>query len=155
MPVEGLDRLRRKFKRLPQLAREEIRKAMEQSASEIVAMMKSLVPVASGDLQESIGWTWGEAPEGAMVIGKVRGNQRGRDNPQITIYAGGGDAFYARMVEFGTSPFTNGGKFAGSENPGTAAQPYFFPSWRAGRKRAKGRVTRAINKAAKRAAAGG
>jgi HK97 gp10 family phage protein len=153
--IKGLASLRRKLKRLPQLAEEEISKAMEQSANEIVALMKSLAPVASGDLQNSIAWTWGDAPEGAMVLGKVRQKGRGAGNLVITIYAGGGDAFHARFVEFGTSPFTNGGLYAGSENPGTAAQPFFYPSWRAGRKRAKGRVTRAINKSAKRAAAGG
>lgn len=155
MAIQGLASLRRKLERLPQLAEEEISKAMVQSADEIVALMKSLAPTKSGDLENSIAWTWGDAPTGSMVIGKVRQKGRGAGNLQITLYAGGGDAYYARFVEFGTSPFTNGGLFAGSENPGTVAQPFFYPAFRAGRKRAKGRVTRAINKSAKRAAAGG
>lgn len=153
--IQGLDRLRRKLRALPKAAEEEISKAMEQSANEIVALAKSLAPVDGGDLRESIGWTWGDAPKGSITLGKVRKGGRGAGNLQITIYAGGGDAFYARMIEFGTAPHLNGGLFAGSEHPGTAAQPFFYPSWRAGRKRARSRVTRAITKSAKRVAAGG
>ncbi|MET3924603.1 HK97-gp10 family putative phage morphogenesis protein [Devosia sp. 2618] len=153
--VIGLDRLKRKLAALPKLAEEEISKAMIQSAEEIVAMAKSLAPQDSGDLINSIGWTWGDAPKGAMVLGKVKSSGRGAGNLQITVYAGGGDAFYARFVEFGTSPRVNGGQFAGSSHPGTSAQPFFYPSYRATRKRAKGRVTRAITRSAKRAAAGG
>lgn len=155
MAVQGLDRLQKKLKRLPVLAEQEISKAMEQSADEIVRLAKSLAPVDDGDLQMSISWTWGEAPKGSMVLGKVKAQGRGAGNLQITVFAGGGDAFYARFVEFGTSAHLNAGQFAGSEHPGTAAQPFFYPAYRAVRKRAKGRVTRAINKSAKRAAAGG
>jgi len=152
MAVLGLTRLNRKLKAMPEAAKAEIAKAMEQSAKEIVALAKSLAPVDDGDLRDSIGWTWGAAPQGAVTLGKVKASG---GNLVITVYAGGGDAFYARFVEFGTAPHLNDGRFAGSEHPGTAAQPFFYPSWRAGRKRAKGRVTRAITKAAKRVAAGG
>lgn len=151
--VQGLNRLKRKLKRFPAVVEQEIRAAMEQSATEIVALAKSLAPVDDGDLQRSIGWTWGAAPEGAIVLGKVKSSRSG--NMVITVYAGGGDAFHARFVEFGTAPHVNGGRFAGSQNPGTAAQPFFYPAYRATRKRAKGRITRAVNKAAKQVAAGG
>jgi len=150
--VLGLDRLRRKLKRFPEAVEAEIKAAMEVSANEIVAMMKSLVPVDGGALRDSIAWTWGAAPKGSMTIGRV---QSGSGNLVITIYAGGGDAFYAFMVEFGSAPHLNGGRFQGSQHPGVAAQPFFFFSFRALRRRAKGRVTRAINKAAKQVAAGG
>lgn len=124
--VLGLDRLRKKLKRFPDVVQAEIRKAMETSANEIVALAKSLVPVDGGTLRDSIGWTYGDAPEGAMVLGRVQSSRSG--NLVITIYAGGGDAFYARFVEFGTAPHVNGGRFAGSANPGTSAQPFFYPS---------------------------
>ena len=39
--------------------------------------------------------------------------------------------------------------------PGTTAQPFFYPAYRAVRKRVKGRVTRSITKSAKKVAAGG
>lgn len=151
--VLGLDRLRRKLKRFPEAVEAEIKAAMEVSANEIVALAKSLAPSESGDLRNSIAWTYGDAPKGAIVLGKVKASKSG--NLKITVYAGGPDAFYARFIEFGTAPHINGGRFAGSNNPGTAAQPFFYPAYRASRKRAKGRVTRAVNTAAKRIAAGG
>ncbi|ODT82450.1 MAG: hypothetical protein ABS76_07465 [Pelagibacterium sp. SCN 64-44] len=153
--IQGLDRLKRKLTVLPDKAREAIAKAMEQGAEEVVALAKSLVPIDNGTLRDSIGWTWGDAPKGSMVLGTVRQSGRGAGNMVITIFAGGRDAFYAAWVEFGTSPHTNEGLYAGSQHPGTPAQPYFYPSWRAVRKRVRGRVTRAINKSAKQVAAGG
>ena len=150
--VQGLDRLRKKLQRFPAIVEQEIRAAMEASANEMVALMKSLVSVKSGTLRDSIGWTWGEAPKGSMTIGRVRSRT---GNLVITIYAGGGDAFYAWIVELGSAPHLNGGRFAGSQHPGTAVQPFFFVSFRALRRRARSRVTRSINRAAKRTAAGG
>lgn len=151
--ILGLDRLKKKLRRFPSVVEAEIRAAMEVSANEIVALAKSLAPADSGTLRNSIAWTYGDAPQGSIVLGKVKGSQSG--NLKITVYAGGPDAYYARFIEFGTAPHINGGRFAGSANPGTAAQPFFYPAYRATRKRAKGRVTRAVNKAAKRVAAGG
>jgi HK97 gp10 family phage protein len=136
MAIQGLSRLQRKLKALPEAVIAELRPAMEQGAAEIVSLAKSLVPVESGELRDSIGWTWGAAPEGSMVLGQV-----GRGNLRITVYAGNSQAFYARWVEFGTSQ--------------AGARPFFYPAYRAVRKRVKGRVTRAITKSAKRVAAGG
>ena len=151
MAVIGLDRLRRKLtKTIPEAAQRRIREAMEQSANEAVALMKSLAPKQSGDLADSIGWTWGDAPKGSIALATSK-NKSG--NMRITIYAGGGDAYYARFVEFGTSPHVNGGLYAGSQHPGTPAQPFFYPGWRVVRRRVKGKVTRAIKAAAKEAAA--
>lgn len=148
--VLGLDRLRRKLQKFPAAVKAEISAAMEQSAVEIVSLAKSLAQ--SDRVRDSIGWTWGDAPTGSIAIGGVSGPS---GNLKITIYAGGDDAFMARWEEFGTAPHINGGRFAGSQHPGTPARPYFYVSYRANRKRAKGRITRAINKAAKRVAAGG
>lgn len=126
---------------MPEATRVEIRAAMEQSANEIVDVMRNLAPVDSGDLRNSINWTWGEAPSGALVLGKTRKSMAAKAGLSLTIYAGGGSEFYARFVEFGTVNMP--------------AQPFFYPSWRLGRKRARGRVSRAVNKAAKKVAAGG
>ena len=142
----------RKLKAFPPKAETLIRKAMEDSADEIVRQMKSLAPVSSGDLQMSISWTWGDAPKGSLKIGQIKSAE---GNMRITIFAGGGDAYYARMVEFGTKAHTAGGKFAGAKIPAIPAQPFFYVSFRAGKKRAKGRVTRVMNKAAKEIAANG
>jgi HK97 gp10 family phage protein len=149
--IEGLKRLQAKLDRLPAKVKTRIREAMEAGAEEIVSMAKSLVPVNTGSLRDSIGWTWGRAPKGAMTIGTVEATG---GELTITIYAGSSDAFWARWIEFGTSQHVNAGLYAGSEHPGTSAQPFFYVSFRANRKRVKSRITRAINKAAKEVAAG-
>jgi HK97 gp10 family phage protein len=155
--IQGLDRLNRKLAQLPMVARKRIREAMEQGADEIVAMMKALVPEKSGDLKDSIAWTWGAAPKGALTLATVRGRgvrSTGSENT-ITIYAGNAEAYYARFVEFGTAAHTAGGMFAGATIPAIPASPFFFVSYRANRKRVKSKITRAVNKAAKEVAAGG
>jgi len=149
--IEGLDRLNRKLRALPIVAQKRIREAMAQGADEIVAMMKSLCPTDSGDLRDSIAWTWGKAPKGAMTLAKV--TQTGGENT-LTIYAGNAEAWYSRFVEFGTAAHTAGGIFAGATIPAISAQAFFFPSYRANKRRVKSRITRAINKAAKEVAAG-
>jgi len=135
----GLARLDRKLKRLPELAKAEIKAAMETAAEEITATMRRLVPISpgGGDLHDSIGWTWGKAPKGAGLVASVKSRLAG--DLTITIYAGNAKAFYARWQEFGTV--------------NQPAQPFFFVAYRANRKSAKRRINGAIRKAAKKVAA--
>ena len=143
--VQGLAQLNRKLTvTIPNRVRKATRDAMEKGADELVAMMKRLVPVDQGDLRDSIGWTWGEAPRYAQKIAAVKAQD---GDLSITIYAGNTKVRYAHLVEFGTKAHINGGKFEGTQNPGTTAQPFFYVSWRTMRKRIKGRVTRAMKKA--------
>jgi HK97 gp10 family phage protein len=151
MAILGLKSLNRKLKALPALAGAAIKLAMEQGADEIVAMMKRLVPVDNGDLRDSIGWTWGDAPTYSQRIGAVKSKT---GNLKITIFAGNSKVRYAHLVEFGSAPHINGGMFAGTQNPGAKAQPFFFVAFRALRRRTKSRITRAINKSAKQIASG-
>lgn len=51
----------------------------------------------------------------------------------VAVKAGSDAAFYARFVEFGTQR--------------TPAQPFFFPAYRALRKRIRARISRAVRKA--------
>lgn len=150
--IKGLDRLNRKLAKLPAVAKQMIRQAMEAKANEIVAMMKNLVPVDDGTLRDSIGWTWGKAPKGSLTLASVQAT--GDSDMTLTIYAGNKDAFYARWVEFGTARHENGGLFAGSIHPGTTAQPFFFVSWRANKRRTVRAVRKASRDAAKKVAAG-
>ena len=150
--IQGLDRLKRKLAKLPAVAKQMIRKAMEAKANEIVAMMKNLVPVDDGTLRDSIGWTWGKAPKGSLTLASVQAT--GDSDMTLTIYAGNKEAFYARWVEFGTARHENGGLFAGSIHPGTTAQPFFFVSWRANKRRTVRAVRKASRDAAKKVAAG-
>lgn len=150
--ILGLAKLHRKLQRMPEIAKARIQQAMETGANEIVAMMKSLVAVDSGDLRDSIGWTWGKKPKYAQAIATVKSKMA--NDLTLTIYAGNERVRYAHLVEFATKAHVNGGMFAGTKHPGTNAQPFFFVSWRALRRRTKSRVSRAINKAAKEVATG-
>lgn len=142
--IIGLAKLHKKLQRMPDIAKARIRAAMEQGANEIVAMMRNLVPVDSGALRDSIGWTWGKAPQGAMTIGKMAASNLAGELT-ITIYAGTrdkklgeADAYYARFVEFGTKNM--------------AASPYFYVSYRANKKKVRSRIRRATTAAAKEVA---
>ncbi|MBA8821427.1 hypothetical protein BRY73_16060 [Ochrobactrum sp. P6BS-III] len=148
--IKGLDRLQIKLTKFPEVAEKLVRSAMEQGAQEIVNMMQNLVPVDDGELMESIGWTWGAAPKYSQRIGSVKSND---GKLTITIYAGNSKVRYAHLVEFGSAPHVNGGMYPGTFNPGAKAQPFFYVSWRARRRSAKARVSRAITKAAKQIAA--
>jgi HK97 gp10 family phage protein len=129
--VQGIAALNRKLTvTIPAKVEAATKKAMEKGADELVGMMKRLVPVDQGDLRDSVGWTWGDPPKGAVVIAKSEPDSRGL---KITVYAGNVKAYYARWVEFGTVKMS--------------AQPFFFPSYRAMRKRIKSRITREMKKA--------
>jgi len=132
--VLNVDRLNRKLAALPEVAKEEIRKAIAASAREIADLAESLVPKDSGRLAGSIGWTFGDPPKGARILATGK-----TGDMTATVYAGDSDAYYARWIEFGTQKM--------------AAHPFFFVSYRALRKRAKSRIKRAGTMAAKKVAA--
>ncbi|MVA21103.1 HK97 gp10 family phage protein [Agrobacterium vitis] len=146
----NLAKLDRKLKRLPDMAKADIKAGMEAAADSVVAMMKNLVAIDDGVLRDSIGWTWGKVPKGSGIVAAVK-SQIGNDL-SITIYAGSTEAYYARWVEYGTAPHKNGGMYAGSENPGTRARPFFYVSWRASKKSAKRTVRKAVRTAARKVA---
>ncbi|ETX26439.1 HK97-gp10 family putative phage morphogenesis protein, partial [Roseivivax isoporae] len=114
--VKNLAKFQRRMRAIPLSVRLEVVRQLEKEADKIVKLMKAFAPKgATRQLVESIGWTWGDAPKGAITVGKVARNEY--DRIAITIYAGGGDAFYAKFQEFGTVNM--------------AANPFFFPVWRA------------------------
>ncbi|MCW0235278.1 MAG: HK97 gp10 family phage protein [Ferrovibrio sp.] len=149
--ILNLAKLDKKLRRLPEAAVTSIRAAMEAGAIEIVAMMKRLAPEDSGDLRDSIGWTWGKKPKYAQAIAVAKSKLGGQLT--ITIYAGNERVRYAHLVEFATAPHINGGMFPGTQHPGTKAQPFFFVSWRALRRPAKTRINKAIRTSVKKVAA--
>ena len=136
-------RLRARLEKIPDIAREAAAAAMEECAAEIVAEMKLLVPVDSGDLRDSIGWTWGDIPAGSFIIDEIRsGKNAGQQYAtlRIKIYAGSREAFYARFIEFGTKT-------------GVRAQPFFFAAYKkwGGKAKFRARVRAAIRKRIKEA----
>lgn len=163
MTVRGLSKLQQKLSRLPDAVKNQIAEAMEKAAQDVVEYAQRLVPVDEMVLYESIGWTWGDPPAGSITLGRSR--RRPGDGLLITIYAGNDEAFYARWVEFGTAPHnvaSGGGTVAGRRSlasggglghPGARAQPFFFPAYRANRRRVRSRISRATNAAARKEAA--
>lgn len=129
MPSNDLARIQRKLKALPKKAEDTIRKALEKSANEIVDMARRLCPVEHGTLRDSIGWTWGDPPKGTRLVAQSREDS----DLRISVYCGGGDAFHAWFVEFGTRYMS--------------AQPFFFPAYRTNKTRAARRTKRAIKTA--------
>lgn len=140
-------RLFRKMKALPQAMVEETRRGMAAAADKVVRSQKALAPVKSGDLRDSITWTWGDARRVAYSQGGG-GMAVGRMSVSIRISAGNSKVRYPHIVEFGASPHTVGGRFKGAHHPGVAAQPFFFPGYRLEKKAAKARIRRASKKGA-------
>jgi HK97 gp10 family phage protein len=154
MKITNVERLKAKIARIPVATREEIRAAIAVSAQEIVGLQKRFVPKKTGALEKSIGYTFGAyRPDNANVRG-VSAPGAGHDL-SVTIHAGDKTAYYAAFVEFGTTSHEAGGKFDGATIPAVTAQPFFYPGYRIGKKRAKSRISRAVTKAAKKVAAGG
>lgn len=119
----GRERLKKRFRKLPELAKEEARKGLGNGADEIVAMMKRSAPKGrTGNLRRSIHWMWSKVRgKGGLIALRIRAW-----SPKVK---------YAHLVEFGTAPHKQGGRFKGTEHPGTRPQPFFFPSYRALKKR--------------------
>jgi HK97 gp10 family phage protein len=163
--ISGLERLNRRFFKLPDAARKEISIAMEKGAQEVVDFAKALAPVGQvsgvnssnnpGALRDSIGWTWGRAPKGSISLGRVVDKT---GDLVITIFAGNDKAFYARWVEFGTKAHgidavnaptmgRAGRNFGVHVNhPGAKQTAFFFPAYRALRKKVRARISRGIKK---------
>ena len=131
--IKGADRVSRIFKTLPREASEEIAHALNLGAKEIADAAEKLVPVDTGDLSRDI-----------QV--EATGIQARRDNKaavaRVVVGTTKGTAEEAFRQEFGRAPGPNG-------HPGHASQSFFFTAYHAKRKRVRGRVARAINKAAK------
>lgn len=144
--LKGLPQLKAKLIKLKEQTAEQIRPAMAQAAQSVVDMMQRQVPVDSGDLRESIGWTFGDKPKYAQAV-----SRQSVGGLTVTIFAGNTKVRYAHLVEFGTAPHAQGGMFEGTEHPGTNAQPFFYPSWRASRKAVKAALRKAIKEAVRNA----
>lgn len=153
MTLQNRDRLLKKLAAIQGAPRKAAREALKKNAAEIVAMQKRLAPVRSGDLQNSIGYTFGRYRAANANVRGVSAGTSGDPDLSVTIHAGDAKAWYAALVEFGTSgPYRIEGRFEGATHPGSRAVPFFYPAWRALNRRAKSRLTRTMRKAIKEAA---
>lgn len=149
MAIKGLDKLRRKLKAIPKAAKDEARKAVVLGAEEVAALQRNLAPVVDGDLKDSIHVT---KPGETTPAYSQPGGSRTASPEQAIVTAGNTNVRYAHLVEYGTAQHVNGGLFAGTQHPGATAVPFFWPGYRALRRRVKSRISREINKAIKKAA---
>lgn len=126
-------RLERKLRKLPKAQRRHVADAVKKSADEGARVARVLVPIGeTGGLSESIVV---EVFDGGMRAEVVAGGDTKRGRIQ------------ANTIEGGRDPNTRGG-FA-------AAQPFIGPARSYLAKKFKGRISRAINKAAREVANGG
>ncbi|WP_236774265.1 HK97-gp10 family putative phage morphogenesis protein [Agrobacterium tumefaciens] len=142
--VQGWDRLKRRLEKIPKAVREQTQPAITSAAQDVADVMKRLAPVDDGDLRDSIVVTPGgqntpphSQPGGSTVV---------PENAAM-ITAGNSKVRYAHLVEFGTRAHLNGGQFAGTTNPGTTGQPYFFVGFRMAKDKAARKIKRAMSKA--------
>lgn len=125
-------------------------------------------------------WVGGGADFGAEGLKMGRAAQlatKGNANLAAVVTAGNDKVYYARFVEFGTAPGKKGSRriyqagtggsglsLSSTESggrirsrkayrthPGNKAQPYFFTAYRLLKKRMQSRISRAMNKAIKKA----
>lgn len=127
MTVEGLDRLKRRLARMPAHVKRATKAAIDQGAAEVVSMQKRLAPVDDGDLQGSIQAIPGRHELSTMIVAGGAATTRPVREGQSVTYD------YALAQEFGTDRMP--------------ANPFFYPSYRALRRRVKSRITRAMKKA--------
>jgi HK97 gp10 family phage protein len=149
---KNLTRLKAKLLNLREATADKVKPAMEGAAQAITDTMRRFAPVDEGALRDSIGWTWGDAPKGSISMSHKIGTL------SITIFAGNEEAFYARWIEFGTAPHNTakgGGNKSfqgeGRQHPGAPARPFFFPAYRAHKKKVKADIRKAITAAVKEA----
>lgn len=130
----GLAKFQRRMAAIPLAARQAVQPALLTGANEIAALQRGLAPRDEGKLIDSITVTGPgqqtppySQPGGSMTVPE--------NSAAITV--GNSETRYPHLQEFGTTRH--------------AAQPFFWPGFRLGRKRAMNRVKRAIGKAIREA----
>lgn len=134
------------------------RAALRKAAAPMLAKAKELAPVKSGKLKGSI-------KIGTKLNGRQKKMRRALtadERAAVELFIGpsylkGAGGRHGHLVEFGTAPHQNKGKFKGTLHPGTAPQPFMRPAWEAEKgptlERIKPLLYKAIERAAKREAA--
>lgn len=130
----GLKSFQKRMAAIPVAARAAVQPALVKGAEEIAAIQRGLAPRDEGDLIDSIEVTGPgqntppySQPGGSMVV----------PENMAAITVGNTDVRYPHLQEFGTT-----------NHP---AQPFFWPGFRLGRKRALNRIKRAVGKAIREA----
>lgn len=127
--ITNPSRLYAKLRKIEPSVEKAVRRVLSREANAIVAAMKEEAPFRTGALRASIGWSFGRAPKGRVALGSVRLKSH---TTRVTIWAGGPDVDYARIVEF-------------------FQKSYFWDTWRAKRKGARNSIIAAAKAGIKEA----
>lgn len=110
--IKGDKELQEKIRKLPSLLREKALGDALFAAAEIVkAAQANLAPRRTGAMARAL-----------MVTGL-------KTRLGVTIRPGPGGGRHAHLVEYGTKPHENKGRFPGTQHPGMRAQPWFGPGF--------------------------
>lgn len=115
----GKAELTKRMLRLEPAIEKYVHPALAKAGDDLVAMQKRFAPVAAthgGELRDSIKWSWDE--DNKLAIRNTAGDR---------------EAYYARLVEFGTVR--------------TPKQAFFFPAYRTLKRPIKTRIRSAVRKA--------
>lgn len=116
-------RLKARLNAIPEYVREEVRKTLNREGRSLARKIKAVVPIDGGELRDSV--------RTKDITNSLR--------VAVVVTEGDDRQFYARFVEFGDG-------FSG------IAQPHFFPTYRANKRKIarakKAAARRAIRKAA-------
>ena len=164
--IKNLDAYMARLRRIPVAAKTGVAGALAKNAEELSG---AIARACDDDpkLSASVGFTAGEAPSGALGAGDDTSAALATEGLSYTVYAGAGLSIpaAARWREFGTHPHAENAKgkamvFEGKEgqafaahvhHPGEKAQPFFYPTYRAYKKRLNSRASRAGSAAIRKA----
>jgi HK97 gp10 family phage protein len=160
--IKGRQSLARKLERLAAVngpVRRRVKEALTQNGNEMTGQMKAVAPKNSGALAASIKAVFGAYTQANANVRGVGGGGAGDPDLTLRVVAGDAIAWYARLVEFGTkAPRTVKNYFGNKGQVVTVGamppRPFFFPVYRANKRRAKGRITRAMKKGMQEAVRG-
>jgi HK97 gp10 family phage protein len=128
----GLAKTLAAIERAGKSPREIIMPALTKSAEELAAAQKTLAPVDTGALRDSITVT---LPGESTPPYSMEGGLRMANPTEAIVTAGNSEVRYAHLVEYGTK--------------NSEAEPFFWPAYRLLRSRIRNRIRRAAKKAVK------
>lgn len=146
--MEGLDKFSRTLRAIAADARAAMQSECDRSASQMVRLARALAPHRTGALAASIQAHSGPPPahsQGKSLSGSGIG---------ATVSFGSSDVRYGALVEFGTKPHEQPNNPYNRHHPGARANPFFWPAWRAERRRFTRRMGKAMRDAIRKQAMG-